>query len=308
MILTITLNPAIDSRYHIKDFQIDKVIRCTEYEKTAGGKGLNVSRILKSLRKDVLATGFIGGKIGEYFLELLEKDEIKENFIRISEETRTCLALLGDDGTQTEILEIGPTINQIEIEKFIEIYEKQLQKVELVCVSGSLPQGINTDFYKCLSQKAKKSQIPFIMDTSGEAFREGIKGKPYLIKPNKEELENYCGKTLDTEIEIIKVIKELLDKGIKYVAVSLGKEGAILASKKQILKATPPNIKALNPVGSGDSMIGGFAKAIADKKTDIEILKYGIACGTANAMEAKTGQIELSNVESILKKIKIESI
>lgn len=305
MILTITLNPAIDSRYNLKDFQIDKVTRCQDYAKTAGGKGLNVSRILQNLGTEVLATGFLGGKIGEYFLELLEKDKIDGDFVSIEGMTRTCLAILGENGSQTEILETGPTITSLENQKFLKHYQEQIKKVNVICASGSLPKGIDKDFYKILGQEAKKLDIPFILDTSGQAFKEGIKGQPFLIKPNKEELESYFGKELNNESEIVEIIKQLLSQGIKYVAVSLGKEGALLGSNEKILKGKPPVINALNPVGSGDSMIGGFAKAILENKTQEEILKLGIACGTANAMELATGRINPKNVKKIIKEISI---
>lgn len=308
MILTITMNPAIDCRYSLDKLEIDAVTRCEDYGKTAGGKGINVARILKALGKEVLTTGFVGGKIGEYFLELLAKDDVKNNFIKVEGNTRLCLALLGSDGTQTEILEAGPNITYENQAEFMEKFHQLISEVELICISGSLGKGMENKFYRELCEMANEENIPVVLDTSGEALVEGIKGKPCLIKPNIDELSAIFGKTLKDRAEVIAISREMLKEGVQYVAVSMGKEGALLISEKEVLLGKPPLVKVKNPVGSGDSMVGGFAKAISENLSMEEILRWGIACGTANAMEIRTGYIDQEVAQDIYNQVSIEII
>jgi tagatose 6-phosphate kinase len=308
MILTITLNPAIDSSYQIDSLEVDTVMRCDNYDKTAGGKGLNVSRILKKLDMEINATGFVGGKNGEYFLELLEKDGVESEFVSIGGNTRICIAIIGKDGTQTEILETGPTINRNEEEIFLERYLKLVKNVDLVCASGSLPKGLAKDFYEKLARLSNESGTPFLLDSSGESLKNGIKGKPYLIKPNIDELRDFAGQDIESESEIVSVARNIIATGVKYVVISMGKDGAILVTEKRVYRGSAPNIEAVNPVGSGDSMMGGFCKAIHDEMSECEILKLGIACGTANAMERETGRIDILKVNKLMEEIEVNEI
>lgn len=308
MILTITMNPAIDCRYSLDKLEIDAVTRCDDYGKTAGGKGINVARILKALGKEVITTGFIGGKIGEYFLELLEKDNVKNNFIKVEGNTRLCLALLGRDGSQTEVLEAGPEITSENQAEFMENFNKLISKAELICISGSLGKGMENVFYRELCEIAAEKNIPVILDTSGKALVEGIKGKPCLIKPNIDELSAIYGKTLKDRDEVIAISREMIKEGVRYLAVSMGKEGALLISENKVLLGKPPLVEVKNPVGSGDSMVGGFAKAISEGLSMEEILKWGIACGTANAMDIRTGYIDKEVAKDIYNKVNIEVI
>ena len=187
MILTITLNPSIDRRYNVKDFEKGKIFRTEDYQYTIGGKGINVSKVIKVLGQEVLATGFLGGNSGEYIIDGLNEMDIENNFVNISGQTRSCLAIISNDGSQTEILERGPLISEDEKNKFLTIYESLLDKVDIICASGSLPKGLDYNIYSDLIRIAKEKNKKFLLDTSGEALKQGIEAGPYLIKPNKEE-------------------------------------------------------------------------------------------------------------------------
>lgn len=308
LILTITLNPSIDRRYYIKGFEKDKVVRAEDVQYTPGGKGLNVTKVIKKFSNSVMATGFIGGKSGSFIKEKLDELEINNKFIPISGETRSCLAIHSDDGSKTEILEKGPVISNKEILKFNDLYNELLEESEIICASGSLPQGLPIETYKDMISVAKAKNKKFILDTSGDALKTGIEASPFLVKPNKEELEKLAGHAITSNDEVIRASKYLLENDIEIIVVSLGKDGAIVFNRSYAYKINIPNIKAINSVGSGDSMIAGFAISLLEKYDFEYMLKLAAACGTANAMEEETGKVDVDNVKNIINEVSITKL
>ena len=306
MILTVTLNPSVDRRYTLNKFEKGNIYRTDNYQYTAGGKGLNVTKVINSLGADVLATGFLGGSIGDYIKKDLVKKGIDNDFVFIEEETRSCLAIISDAGCQTEILESGPLISKVEIENFYKKYNELLDTVDIVCASGSLPVGMDIDTYKNLINLAKRKGKKFLLDTSGDALKFGIEACPYLIKPNKEELEQLTGISILNQDKLIEAVKYLLNKHIEVVVISLGEEGALAFHHDNAYKINIPKVKVESSVGSGDSMIAGLAVGLQRRYDFKDILRLGAACGTANAMESETGKVDINNVNSILEKITIE--
>lgn len=305
MILTITLNPAIDVRYEIDNFEVNGIFR-GKASKTAGGKGLNVSRVLRFLEEEVEASGFLGGNSGDWISKKIESIGIKNSFIKTDVETRSCIAILGK-GTQTEILEPGEKISSNFIDKFLEFFKKNFQRFEVICISGSVPQGIQQDIYKVLCEIASDKKV--ILDTSGKFLLKGIEGNPYLIKPNKEELEGMLERELTSFSDLLEGAKEIKKRGCKNILVSLGKDGAIFIDEKNdVYKVNIPKVSIKNPVGSGDSTIAGFAYGLNQKKSIEETLKLAMACGISNAMMDETGTVDLDVISELLNKVKIEKI
>ncbi|MGX1984078.1 tagatose 6-phosphate kinase [Thermolongibacillus altinsuensis] len=301
MILTITLNPSVDINYKLDSLHLNEVNRCYRVIKTAGGKGLNVTRVIQLAGENVCATGFLGGTTGEFIENVLNENNINHQFIKIQGETRHCIAIL-HNGKQTEILEAGPCITEEEASTFIENYKNIINNVDVVVASGSLPIGLDSSFYQKLINIANEKGKKFILDTSGEALGEGLKANPYLIKPNKDELSKLLNiekiTTIQDVKEAINYLKEQFD--IEYIIVSLGEKGAVGFHGGKFYIATPPKVRAVNPVGSGDSMVAGFAIAIARNLDPIETLKYGCAFGTLNAIEEKTGYIQPKLINSFI--------
>jgi tagatose 6-phosphate kinase len=302
MIATVTLNPAIDVRYTLSQFQMGGVNRVSSIEKSAGGKGLNVTRVLSRLGQKVTCTGFLGGKSGEWIESELSHLKVHNSFVPIKGETRTCLAILSKEG-QTEILETGPFISSNELEIFDRTFSSILDTADFVVVSGSLPEGVPTDFYSELSKKANQKGVRLLLDTSGPGLVEGIAGKPFLIKPNKEEFARLIGRRFDSSDDMLRHAQAICHKGIHYVLLSLGEDGAYLVSEKRILRAKIPNVKAVNPVGSGDSMLAGFTYAYSHGFTIEEVLKWACACGMSNALMEKTGEVNLLDTRRFVKEI-----
>lgn len=308
MILTVTLNPSIDRRYFVEDFKQDMVFRAKEVQYTPGGKGLNVSRVIRIFKEPVIATGFLGGLSGQFIEEKLEELEIESQFMDIGNNTRSCIAILSNNGSQTEVLEPGPEISKNELDSFYKTYSELMDKCKVVCASGSIPRNTPKEVYKELIKIAKDKNKKFILDTSGEALKEGIKGSPYMIKPNKEELEAIIGHPIESEEELIKGLKTLAKYDIELIVVSLGAKGSIIYYNDGIYKVIVPEIGVINPVGSGDSMVAGFAVGLVKNYDFEKMVKLASACGTANAMEKETGKVDIDNVEKLMEDIIVEKI
>ena len=310
MILTITLNPSVDIAYQLDTFHLDTVNRVENVQKTAGGKGLNVTRVLKQIGEDVVATGFIGGEIGSYVKKQLTRNDIKNSFVEIGSETRNCIAVL-HDGKQTEILEQGPTIQEHEALNFIEHLEIILNNVDVVVISGSLPKGLASNYYVEIVELCKKCGVAVVLDCSGEALKKVLESqqKPTVIKPNTEELSQLIGKEVTDDIQELKsVLSGQLFQGIDWIVVSLGAKGAFAKHKDKFYRVRIPKIKVVNPVGSGDSTVAGIAAGLVHALPEAELLKNANVLGMLNAQEEQTGYVNLENAESLYSQIEVEEV
>ena len=310
MILTITLNPSVDIAYQLDTFHLDTVNRVENVQKTAGGKGLNVTRVLKQIGEDVVATGFIGGEIGSYVKKQLTRNDIKNSFVEIGSETRNCIAVL-HDGKQTEILEQGPTIQEHEALNFIEHLEIILNNVDVVVISGSLPKGLANNYYVKIIELCKKCGVAVVLDCSGEALKKVLESqqKPTVIKPNTEELSQLIGKEVTDDIQELKsVLSGQLFQGIDWIVVSLGAKGAFAKHKDKFYRVKIPKIKVVNPVGSGDSTVAGIAAGLVHALPEAELLKNANVLGMLNAQEEQTGYVNLEHSEALYSQIKVEEV
>lgn len=310
MILTITLNPSVDIAYQLDTFHLDTVNRVEKVQKTAGGKGLNVTRVLKQVGEDVLATGFIGGEIGSYVKKQLTRNDIKNSFVEIGNETRNCIAVL-HDGQQTEILEQGPTIQEHEALNFIEHLESILNNVEVVVISGSLPKGLASNYYVEIVELCKQCDVAVVLDCSGEALKKVLESqqKPTVIKPNTEELSQLIGKNITDDIQELKsVLSGQLFQGIEWIVVSLGAKGAFAKHNDKFYRVKIPKINVVNPVGSGDSTVAGIAASLAHALPDVGLLKNANVLGMLNAQEEQTGYVNLEHSEVLYSQIEVEEV
>lgn len=309
MISTVTLNVSIDKAYKIKgSVESGKVIRVLECNNTAGGKGLNVSRVISICGEEVLATGFVGGHCGALVEELLENDNIKNQFTHVNSETRSCINILDENNISTEFLEKGSYVNKNEIDKFIEDFNKIIDNSNIITISGSVPQGVPTDIYATLIKMIKAKNKKVILDASGDLLKEGIKALPTMIKPNSEEMENLLGISINNREEVIKSAIKLYESGIELVVVSLGGDGALLVCEEGVYHGKPPKIKVVNTVGCGDSMVAAFSVAMERGYSNTDSLKYAVSISAANAMTFSTGNFNSKDADSIFKNTIIEKI
>lgn len=310
MIVTITMNPSIDISYPLEAFSLNTVNRAPEVRKTAGGKGLNVTRVLKQLKADVTASGLIGGTLGEVIKKELARLEIKHAFSQIKGETRNCIALL-HDGLQTEILENGPVVSKAEAQSFLEQFRGLVDQASMLTFSGSLPAGLPKDFYVEMIAISNQKNRPVILDCSGESLAMVLnqEHKPLLIKPNTDELSELLGKQVSNDIKGLKLaLSKPLFAGIEWIVVSMGSEGAFAKHNDIFYRVEIPNINVVNPVGSGDSTVAGLAYAIDKSESDEEVLKRANVLGMLNARESLTGHVDFSHYQQLFAQIKVTKV
>lgn len=310
MILTITANPSVDISYNIENIKIDDVNRVELVNKDAGGKGIHVSYVLNELGEKVINSGFVGGKLGEFIEKRLDERKISHDFIKLDDETRNCIAIIHDN-KQTEILEKGPKIGLEKEKEFLAHLEKLSKNIEIINISGSLPKGLDASFYQKIIKFAKENKIFASLDTSGNTLKEIVKGeiKPDLIKPNETEIKDIIEKEFpENEEEIRKIFEKSPLKDIPYVIISQGKDGAIFKVKNKIYKAKVPKVKAINPVGSGDSTLAGALSAIFNKEDDEDFIKKSMTCGLLNVLNEEIAHININDFDKYKEKIEIKEL
>lgn len=306
MILTVTLNAAIDKRYVVEGFQVGEVNRVKECAYTPGGKGLNVSKPAAIAGAEVVATGFVGGHAGNYIEASLKPFHVESAFYHLEAESRSCINIWDEvNKVQTEFLEPGFTVTEEDFQGFVEKFKGLVEKADVVAMSGSVPKGLDGTAYQRLVKIVKEAGKKVILDTSGKLLEMGIEACPTMIKPNIDEIRMLTGKPCDSFEEIIEAAKVIHGKGIEIVAVSLGGDGSIVVCEEGIFQAKVPKIDAVNTVGCGDSMIAGFALGISEKLPMEEILRKASAISAAAAMRKETGFFVKEDMEEILPKVQI---
>ena len=311
MILTVTMNPSIDTAYHIDHLVIDDVNRVMP-EKTAGGKGLNVSRVLVQLGDEVLATGLLGGHMGEFLADRMTDDHIPNDFTPIAGESRICIAVL-HDGNQTEFLESGPTVSSEELDAFMAHFSELVEKADCVTISGSLPKGVPADCYAKMVAVVAKAGKPVLLDTSGASLDAALEAevKPTLVKPNLTEINGLLGTSFTPDdlpaLQAALAADERFS-GIPWVVVTMGGAGAVAFHGEKGYRVVMPNIPAVNATGSGDSTVAGFAHALARGAGDDEVLRCGNTCGKLNAMDPKTGHLVIERWDEVYNAVQITEL
>lgn len=308
MILTITLNPALDKLMSIEALEIGEANRTETIAMYAAGKGVDVAKVLSDLGEDVCATGFLGGMTAGVFHDCFREKNIRDEFIAIEGTTRTNLQLFGKDGKRTELLEKGPKVLRHEWDALLERVEALLPQCSAVTVCGSAPEGITGEMYRSLLRMIKQSGVVTIADASGELLKEALIEKPHLIKPNQSEMAELMGKPGASHEEITAFAKELVAGGIDYVLVSLGKDGAMLVCKEGVWNGKAPDVEVKSTLGCGDTMVASLAISIPAKESPADMLKNAIALSSANVMTFETAHIRredyamLKNISTVIKR------
>jgi len=304
MIATITLNPSLDEHITVNGLVVDEANRWARLKRYAGGKGIDVSRAIHEMGGVTTAYGFIGGPEGRALEILLDEEGVQFGFTPIEQETRTNF-IITDSKTskQTRIDAPGPRISQKELERFTRKIKNIYPRPDLIVVGGSLPRGIPGNIYYNIVMEAKRYRVRTILDAEGQWLAEGIKAKPYLIKPNVHEAEELLKRRLSTEDAIIKAALELVRKGIQVVVISRGKDGIIAASRKSVVKAVPPPVKVRSAVGAGDCTVAGLALKLAHNEPLIEACRLATAMGTAAVLTPGTELCHREDVKKLLPQV-----
>lgn len=309
MILTVTLNAAIDKRYVVEEFKVGEVNRVKECAYVPGGKGLNVSKPAAVAGAEVVATGFVGGHAGNYIEASLKDYHVKSAFYHLESESRSCINIWDEkNGVQTEFLEPGFTVTESEFQGFVEEFKELVKQADVVAMSGSVPKGLDGTAYQKLVKVVKDAGKKVILDTSGKLLEMGIEACPTMIKPNIDEIRMLTGKECNEIGEIVEAAKEIHARGVEVVAVSLGADGSLAVSDEGVFRAIVPRIDAVNTVGCGDSMIAGFALGFAEGLGIEETLRKASAISAAAALREETGYFVMEDMQRLYPQIKIEKM
>jgi 6-phosphofructokinase 2 len=306
MIATITLNPSIDEHITVDGLVMEETNRWSKLTLYAGGKGIDVSRAIHEMGGITIAYGFVGGSQGRALEILLDEEGVPFSFTPIKQETRTNF-IITDTVTshQTRIGAPGPHISKKEFERFYRKMKQLHPAPDLLVAGGSVPPGITEDVYYDIITEARAFGVKTILDSAGQWLKEGMKAKPYLIKPNVHETEEILDKELGTEEEIIKAAFDLLEMDIEIVVISRGKDGLIAVNRENIFKAVPPPVKVRSAVGAGDCAIAGLALRLAYGESLLEACRLAVAMGTAAVLTPGTKLCRRADVEKLLPQIKV---
>ena len=286
MVYTLTINPSLDYIMEMDDFIVGKMNRSKSESILPGGKGINVSQVLSQLEIENVAIFPVAGFTGDKLLNMLANKGIKTKTIRLKEgDTRINVKVLGKK--ETELNAGGPEMNESEKKDLFSLLE-DLKKGDYLVLSGGVPKNLGNSFYAEIMELLKEKQVKVVVDTIGVNLKNALKWKPFLVKPNREELEGFFHEKVESREKVLSLAVKLRIMGAENVLVSLGKEGALLlTSEDKCYEMEAPNSVVINSVGAGDSMVAGFLAGFM-KTNDMETaLKLGIAAGSASAFSKK---------------------
>ena len=303
MIYTVTLNPSIDYVINLKSLNIGQINRVNSENVYPGGKGINVSRVLKTLGYDNVATGFISGFTGDFIINSLCELDVKSDFIKLNNGfTRINVKIKSNE--ETEINGGGPHISD---EKLKELFDKlsYLKEDDILILAGSIPSTLSEDLYEKIIKHVENNKVKVVVDATKNLLLNVLKYNPFLIKPNNHELEEIFNVKLDNLNDITTYAKKLQEMGARNVLVSMGEDGALLITENgQVLISNAPNGRVINSVGAGDSMVAGFICGYLNSNSYEEALKLGSASGSATAFSSDLAKKEL--IYELIKEIKVE--
>jgi 1-phosphofructokinase family hexose kinase len=311
MIITVTLNAAIDKTLAVPNFRLGRRHRAVEQTAMAGGKGVNVARALRALGQPVIATGIAGGPTGTRIVEHLTDEGILNDFVRIREESRTSTAVVDPtSGEQTEINEHGPHVSDQELELFVDklLY---LAKGAAVCVfAGSLPRGVDTDLYGRLIEQMRRLEVTTVLDSEGEPLLLATRKGPDVVSPNELEAEGLVGHEFSDEEDRRRALGEMVEMGAREGIITLA-DGCLAVlgegSDRCLYRATLEPLEPVSSVGSGDALLAGFVAARYGGRDPEDCLRFAVACGAESTQHFGAGVLEQREVERLLPEVRVET-
>lgn len=303
MILTVTLNAALDITYRVPRLQPHATNRITEVSERPGGKGLNVARVLAALGHRTVATGFAGGGTGEALRALLAETDVTDALVPVGGATRRTVAVADtSSGDTTQLNEPGPTVSPAEWDTFLGTYRELLGEARAVALCGSLPPGVPVDVYARLTRAARSAGVPVLLDTSGEPLRRGLAARPDLAKPNADELAALTGST-----EPLRAARDARRRGAHAVAASLGPDGMLAVTADGAWQAAPPQRIAGNPTGAGDSAVAGLLSGLVEELPWPDRLARAVALSAATVRAPAAGEFDAATYEELLGRVVVTS-
>lgn len=309
MIFTVTLNPAVDRELTIPEFAYNSVLRATAWQVDHGGKGFNVSRMLRSLGTSSVALAFAGGKSGELLHEGLAGLGIDADFVWVEGETRTNVSIVTEKHDRyIKVNEPGPVIDAGAQGALLDKVRRLAQPDSWWVLAGSLPPGVPTDYYAQIGEAVHAGGGRVVLDASGEALRQGCAAAPEVVKPNDVELQQLTGMPVTSTEEIVAAARHAQTLGPRQIVVSLGKTGALAVRGDDVWSVAAPRIQEQNPIGAGDSLVAGLVWALAQEQPLADALRWGVACGAATAASSGTTVGRRPAVEALRKEARVRQL
>lgn len=309
MIVTVTMNAAIDRTLTVPNFQRGQRHRASQGLTLAGGKGINIARALKRLDVPVVATGLAGGRTGTRIVEELTEEAILNDFVRIRDESRTSTAVVDPTGnTYTEINEWGPEVQPEELEFLVEKLHYLSRGADLVVFAGSLPRGVGESFYGEVIRDLARRGVQTVLDSEGEPLRLGIDAEPFLVSPNQREAEGLVGQEFHDDEDFVLALDHIADIGARNVLIT-HESGcfALLREERRPrrFRAVAPRIEPVSAVGAGDVLLAGFLAARAGDRMPAEALRHAVAAGTASTLEVGAGRFDPREIGRLLPGVEV---
>jgi len=305
-ITTITINPAIDQTVAIPNFSAGRVNRVQDFRSDAGGKGVNVAAFLADYGLPVTATGFLGQENSHLFERFFSQKKITDRFVRIAGSTRTGIKIIDEVKQETTDINFpGQAPTPADIQMLLKIIDELSTGCRWFVIAGSIPAGTSADIYRKMVTAISQKGGQVALDASGEGFRQAVTAVPALVKPNIDELQEFCGQPLNTQEEAIGAARRLLDLGLQTVVVSMGEKGALFIERDAAVRAIPPQVQVKSTVGAGDAMLSGMVagkienrslKACAQLATAFSVIAVttiGAGLPSAESLESIAGQVQL---------------
>ena len=309
MILVICLNPALQRTLWFNKFNYGEVNRASRKVLSAGGKGVNVARIISELGEEVTLLTVLGGHTGEIVKNCLDRDQIPYHFIGVNCETRTCTTILdGQHHKSTEMAEEGDRITKSESDAVVRIFQKLLKKSCFLVISGTALPGFPETIYQQFIRMANQEGVKTLIDATGELLKKSVRADPFFVKPNWKEMETLTQKKIKDTRSMKTAIQAIREAGAHTVLVTTESSSAYFFHDAQFYRIGPPKVKVVNPIGSGDGVAAGISVGIVRGLSLSESVRLGIACGTANCKTSVAGVVRLKDVQAMIPKVQIEPL
>jgi 1-phosphofructokinase/tagatose 6-phosphate kinase len=309
MILTVTLNAAIDRTVAVPNFRLGYRHRAVESRTVAGGKGINVARALSLLGRPVIATGFAGGPSGNRMIEQLRRESVLTDFTWIAGETRINLAVVDPtSGEQTEINERGPAVSPEEVERFVKRLRYLSVGASICVIAGTLPPGAGDDLYSRLVEDLRERGLAVVVDSEGEAMLAGLRAGASIVTPNEREAEELVGQEFSDRDDLVHGLSELIRLGAEEAAITRH-DGCVAAvgegSGRRFLEARIKSLEIVSSVGSGDAFLAGYTAARYDGRDPDDCLAYAVACGAESTQHFGAGVVDRGKVERLVREVEV---
>jgi 1-phosphofructokinase family hexose kinase len=308
LIVTLTINPAIDRIISVDRLAFEDRSYVNSIRESAGGRGINASRVIQSFGGETLAVLISGGESGKRLEEYLAGCGYPISVVAVQNDIRTNLTITDKHGLTVNLNEAGPTLSKTELARVERVVRDSLAKATWLMVCGSLPPGVPASFYGKLIAMARQKKVKTLLDADGDALRLGIEERPTVVAPNQQEAERLLGRTLLTRTQCLEAAERIRKMGAESVVLSLGSRGAVGAYRAGLLEALPPRVEAVCPIGSGDALAAAYVWSCARKADSADALRWGVATGTASARLPGMNFATLHQAEEVYKVVEVRRV